>query len=93
MTAREQQTLRSGYWVALTLKPDAAPLRSYVGKIEEVDDKGVRITLIDWIVGMATNWDFFAPWDSITSALVATPDHDVKGFAEAAGKWQTQSAP
>lgn len=90
MEKSQVKTLQTGYWVAITLKENTAPLPCYVGQIEAIDEHGLRITLIDWFIGMATSWDFFAPWESITSALVCTPDHDTTNFGESAGKWQTQ---
>jgi hypothetical protein len=86
-------TLEAGYWVALTLREDTAPLRVYVGQVQDVDERGVRITLVDWFVGLPASWDFFAPWDSIVSALVATPDHATDRFADAASDWQSQMEP
>lgn len=85
-----QITLEPGYIVALTLKPDTAPLRSYVGQVQAIDERGVRLTLVDWFVGSFSNWDLFVPWTSITSALVATPDHDTANFGDAASAWQTR---
>lgn len=82
-------TLHPGYVVAVTLKADAAPLRCYVGAVQAVDGHGVRLTLIDWFTGTADSWDAFFPWESITSALVATPDHAISRFGESAGNWQT----
>jgi len=81
-------SLQVGYWVALTLTPDSAPLNSYVGTVQALDGHGIRITLVDWISGRADGWDLFLPWSSIQSALVATHSHNVKGFGEAAGEWQ-----
>lgn len=80
--------LRVGFWVALTLKPDAAPLRCYVGVVQDVDDSGVRITLVDWLTGEPSGHDFFAPWSSVTSALVATPDDNLDSWSDAAKRWQ-----
>ena len=80
--------LEPGYAVALTLTPDAAPLRVYVGQVQTVDEHGVRLTLVDWLIGSFSGWDVFVPWSQITSALVATPDHDVPRFGDAAGDWQ-----
>jgi len=82
--------LKVGYWVALTLRPDVAPLRCYVGTVAEVDAIGVRLTLVDWFSGEATGHDFFAPWSSITSALVGTPADNLELFGKAASKWQSQ---
>jgi hypothetical protein len=85
----ETNTLQVGHWVALTLAEGAAPLSAYVGQIEAVDDRGVRLTLIDWLTGDAHGYDLFVPWSEIRAALVATPDHDVSRFGDAGAKWQT----
>lgn len=84
------ETLRPGYAVALALKEGAAPLRCYVGEVQEVDEHGVRLSLLDWIIGSPSGWDFFAPWESITSALVCTPEHHKERFGDAAGEFQTR---
>lgn len=81
-------TIEVGYWVALSLRPGTAPLRCYVGEVQAVDERGIRLTLLDWLIGKAVGNDFFAPWDSITSMLVCTPQHDLEGFVESARKWQ-----
>src|SRR5262249_49139555 len=83
-------TLKVGWWVALVLKPDAAPLRSYAGKIQAIDERGLRIPFIDWFTGIGARFDLYVPLASLESALVATPDHDVKNFGDAAAKWQQQ---
>lgn len=81
-------TLKPGWWVAVVLKPGAAPLRCYVGQIQTIDGQGMRLTLVDWISGMPSGWDFFVPHASLESALVCTDKHDMKQFGDAAGKWQ-----
>jgi hypothetical protein len=81
-------TLAPGFWVAVTLRPDAAPLRVYVGRVQAVDERGMRLTLVDWITGGADSWDFYAPWSEVTSMLIATPDHATEGFGDAAHEWQ-----
>jgi hypothetical protein len=83
-------TLNVGHWVAVTVRETIAPLKCYVGKIEAKDDHGIRMTLIDWVTGAPASWDLFLPYSSIECALVATAEHDVEGFVEAAGKWQTR---
>lgn len=84
------QVLEPGYVVALVLKESVAPLRCYVGQVQAVDEHGVRLTLVDWLIGEFLQWDFFAPWESITAAMVATPQHDVQHFGEEAGVFQVQ---
>jgi hypothetical protein len=83
-----RHTLAPGFWVALTLAPDTAPSRCYVGQIQTIDAHGARITLIDWINGRSVGWDLYVPWANILSALVATPDHDIENFGKSAAKWQ-----
>lgn len=77
-----------GYWIAVTLAKDTAPLRSYVGQVESVDEHGIRLTLIDWISGEASGFDFFVPWSHLQSALIATPQHNMEHFSAEARKWQ-----
>ena len=48
------------------------------------------MTLVDWFTGMAANWDFFVPRSSVESILIATEEHDLKMFGDAAGQWQKQ---
>jgi hypothetical protein len=83
-------SIQVGYWAAVSLCPDAAPLRCYVGQVDAVDQRGIRLTLVDWLSGTPSGWDLFAPWEQITSMLVATPDHDVQSFGEATSTWQTK---
>lgn len=85
-----EHSLKVGYWVALTLRAETAPGRCYVGRISALDSRGVRITLIDWIIGRATGFDFFVAWDNLVSALIATPEHAMDEFGEAAARWQGQ---
>jgi len=82
------RVLVPGYAVALVLKEGTAPHRCYVGEVQAVDEHGVRITLIDWIAGQFTGWNFLAPWESITSAMIATPDRDIQSFAVEAAEFQ-----
>lgn len=86
-----ERAVRPGYMAALVLRKDAAPLRCYVGEVQDVDEHGVRLTLVDWFVGTPSGWDFFVPWESITAALVATSDHDLDRFRDAAADFQQRS--
>jgi hypothetical protein len=81
-------TLAPGFWVAVTLRPGAAPLRVYVGRVQAVDERGLRLTLVDWSTGGADSWDVYAPWSEVTSMLIATADHATEGFGDAAQEWQ-----
>ena len=84
--------LQRGYWVALVLREGSAPFRCATGQIREVDEHGVRMTLTHWAVEQTLGWDFYAPWGSITAALVATPDHDIPAFGEAAARFRDRCA-
>jgi hypothetical protein len=85
---RAKQSIEVGYWMAVVLPKDTAPLRCYVGKVQAVDDHGIRLTLVDWITGMASNYDFFVAWRNLESALIATPEHSTHDFGQQAGQWQ-----
>jgi hypothetical protein len=88
-TKGQKPLLKVGWWAALTLKPDVAPRRCYVGQIQAISDDGIRITLVDWISGLAGGYDFYIPHRNIESALVCTEEQDFKGLGDHAGKWQT----
>ncbi len=92
-TKPTEPTLKPGRWAAVVLKSGAAPLRCYVGQIQAIDTQGVRLTLIDWILGSATNWDFFVPHASLESVFVCTDQHDLTQFGDVAGKWQEAMKP
>jgi len=51
----DEKTLKLGWWVSRTLHRDIAPLRSYVGQIQQVDERGLRITMINWLDGAASD--------------------------------------
>ena len=91
MTDEEQAVeLKPGWWVAITLKEDVAPLRCYVGQVQFVGKRGVRITLVDWLLGQALSWDLFVPWGQMGPVLIATEEHDSEAFGDAAMAWQTK---
>jgi len=82
--------IETGHMVALALAPDTAPLRSYVGQVIALDERGIRITTMDWSMDSPTGDDFYAPWSSITSMLVATEEHDYDGFLKSAAAFRRQ---
>ena len=84
---KHQQTIDVGYWIAVTLPADIAPLRSYVGQVQAVDEQGSRLVRLV-ADGDGPAYDLFIPWVNLDSALVATPDHDERLFAQEAAKWQ-----
>lgn len=70
---RRTSGLAPGFWVALCLHPGTAPRRSYAGKVEAIDERGVRVALLDLVTRAPSGTHFFAPWASIASSLVAPP--------------------
>jgi hypothetical protein len=85
--------LKLGYWVAISIKDNTAPSRSYVGQIEAMDSSGIRLTLLDWVVMEPVGYDLFVPWNSLGAALVCTDEHDLHGFLGfegAAARWQNK---
>jgi hypothetical protein len=87
-TNKVDTLLKPGWWVTPTLKPDTAPMRCYVGQIQALSNEGIRLTLVDWISGMADGYDVYVPHRNIESALVCTDKHDLKGFRDASSHWQ-----
>lgn len=90
---RSGSAIEVGYWVAVVVPPNTAPLRCYVGQVEAVDAHGVRLTLVDWITGSASDFDLFVPWRHLESALIATPEHDLQAFGRRAVHWQERMMP
>lgn len=62
--------------------------KCYVGEVQAIDDVGVRITLIDWFIGMFTNEDLFVPWPHVIGAAVWTEAHSIIGGA--LERWQNE---
>ena len=89
------ETIKMGYLVAVGLVPGTAPRNCYVGRVEAVDEYGVRINLVDWDdkldtvrVGME---DLFVTWASVTSILVCTEEEPKRRFLkEKAPKWKSE---
>lgn len=42
----KNQTIAVGFWMAVTLREGTAPLLSYVGQVQAVDERGIRSALI-----------------------------------------------
>lgn len=74
--------------VAITLPPGLSKSNVFVGRVQAVDEHGVRITLIDWITGTFTSHDAYFPWRNIELAMVATEDDDEDLSIEKFAKWQ-----
>lgn len=87
---KEANCLEVGFNTALVSKKNSLPLRCYVGKVKAVDDKGVRLTLIDWVLCNFTGHDLFVTWDNIESAFVATPEDEMSLWIDRAGDFQTE---
>lgn len=78
------QSIRPGYYVAISLEPGTAPSNCYIGLVLASDEYGVRINLVHWdddldVISPQTE-DFFAPWTSITSMLVCTEEQPTGRF-------------
>jgi hypothetical protein len=86
-------SIQPGHLMAAVLKKELATLRCYVGEVQEVDEFGVRITLIDWFTGTFTRNDLFIPWSNLECALVATEEHNAQLFVEEAADMQKRINP
>lgn len=87
-------TLQVGYIVEVFTpsRPDNGE-QGWVGIIEAVDERGIRITLIDWIVGRFCNWDRYFPWRRIDEVRVATHHHYIIEFLKDIRRRTQPSAP
>lgn len=83
-----QFVLQPGYRVAMVLRAGVAPSRCHTGQITDVDEHGILMTLTHWAVDQTPGWDFYAPWSSITAALVSRSEQDADSFGQAAAVFQ-----
>ena len=83
-------TLEPGHCVAIALRDRSlCPLPVPVGRIEAVDDHGIRLTLLDWALGEFVSDGLFVAWPLVGAVLVADPaTHDIKLWADKAASWQ-----
>lgn len=79
--------IATGFYAVIVVKPGITPERCYIGVVQATDDKGLRLTLIDWDVKAFESWDLYVSWENIDSAMVATPQHSAQKFLEDAMKW------
>ena len=85
--------IQSGYCVAVSLLPGTAPHNCYIGRVDVVDEYGIRLNLVHWddeldMVGGYTE-SLFVPWSNISSMLVNTEKQPTRRFmADRAPKWQ-----
>jgi hypothetical protein len=78
--AKPEATMRAGWHVLVVLKqPLYGDMRCFVGEVQAVDVRGVRITLIDWFTGFFSGADMWFPWDGIAAIETYTDQHDLGG--------------
>jgi hypothetical protein len=69
------QILEVGWGVAIILRQPINGLACYVGQVQAVDDRGVRISLMNWLIGECVGFDWLTPWDNIAAMEIATDAH------------------
>lgn len=89
------ETIRPGYFVAMSLLPGTAPSNCYIGLVQVADEYGIRVNLAEWddeLDGVKKyTEDLFVPWVNITSMLVCTEDEPVRRFVrDRAPAWKAQ---
>lgn len=67
-------TLEVGWGVAIILREPVNGGVCYVGEIQAMDDRGLRVRLMDWLIGAAVDMDWWFPWSDIAAMEVA--DHE-----------------
>ena len=82
------ELLKPGWMVILVTTPGTSPHAVPNGEVQAVGDRGVRITLMDWLVGAPVGDDFFVPWRNIEAASVWTGEHSLKDFSRVVERWQ-----
>jgi hypothetical protein len=67
--------LEQGWGVAIILKQPVNESACYVGEVQAVDDLGIRITAMDWLVEEPVGMDWWFPWSAIAAIEVSTDKH------------------
>ena len=89
------QVIKTNSLVAVSLEAGAAPENCYIGVVEEVDELGLRINLVNWVeeldmVGGYTESLFF-PWRNVTSILISAEERPTKRFMSMKAKaWKAK---
>lgn len=77
-----------GHLVALKVTGTVGGTSVLVGEVQAVDADGIRVSAMDWAVGLCCGWDYYLPHSRILDAMVATANHDLTRFGEAAATYQ-----
>jgi hypothetical protein len=67
--------IEAGWGVAIILRQPINGLACYVGEVQATDERGLRVTLIDWISGTFTGMDWCFGWADIAAMEVCTDQH------------------
>lgn len=69
--------LKSGWLVVVVLRqPLYGDMRTWVGEVQQCSTIGLRITSMDWMIGMCSGADFWFPWTDIVAIETYTDKHD-----------------
>ena len=89
------QVIKTNSLVAVSLEAGAAPENCYIGIVEEVDELGLRINLVNWVeeldmIGGYTE-SLFVPWRNVTSILISAEERPTKRFMSMKAKtWKAK---
>jgi hypothetical protein len=91
----KSETIKPGYFVAISLIPGTAPEYCYIGLVQVLDEYGIRITQVEWddqLDGVKQySEDIFVPWVNVNSMLVCTQEEPTRRFVrDRAPKWKSQ---
>jgi hypothetical protein len=85
----EQPALQAGYVAEIVVSHAG---RSFVGEVEAIDDRGVKILLYDWVLNGFVGDGLFVPWREITLMYIADDRHDLDEFLDRAAKREKERA-
>lgn len=70
-----KRILEAGWGVAIILRRPINGNACYVGEVQACDDRGIRISAMDWLIGMCVDMDWWFPWTDIAAMEVSTDQH------------------
>lgn len=80
--------LEVGWAIAVVMERPIGTGYCHVGEVQAIDERGFRITLMDWVVGQFIHDDFYIPWSNVRGMSICTDDHDFGLWSKDIGDYQ-----
>jgi predicted GIY-YIG superfamily endonuclease len=80
------RSIEPGFCVGVALREPIGGMKYYVGEVQAVDDLGIRVSSIQWMIGTFTGFDEWFPWSNVLGLSgIATEAHSLHGWVDMQG--------